>query len=59
MNLNDSSPNIRNVGMKDPETLRYYRSLFRKHLEGKELREKVDYVLNHSNKWLRIFRHYI
>jgi len=42
-------------------TLRYYRNLFKKYLEGKELSEQlIDYVINHSNKWLRnVFRHYI
>ena len=45
----------------DPETIAYYRSLFKKHLEGKTLSEElVDYVINHENKWLRnVFRHYI
>jgi len=47
--------------VKDPKTLRYYRGLFEKHLEGKVLSEElVNYVVNHPNKWLRnIFRHYI
>ncbi len=47
--------------VKDPETIRYYRNLFKKYLEGKELSEEtIDYVVNHENKWLRnIFRHYI
>jgi len=42
-------------------TLRYYRNLFKKHLEGRELSEQlIDYVVNHPNKWLRnVFRHYI
>jgi len=42
-------------------TLRYYRNLFKKYLEGKELSEQlIDYVINHPNKWLRnVFRHYI
>jgi hypothetical protein len=45
----------------DPETIAYYRSLFKKHLEGMTLSEElVDYVINHENKWLRnVFRHYI
>jgi len=45
----------------DPETIAYYRSLFKRHLEGKTLSEEiVDYVINHENKWLRnVFRHYI
>ena len=45
----------------DPETLKYYRNLFKKHLEGRELSEElIDYVVNHSNKWIRnVFRHYI
>lgn len=47
--------------VRDPETLSYYRSLFKKYLEGKELSEElINYVVNHSNKWLRnVFRHYI
>jgi intergrase/recombinase len=47
--------------VRDPETLKYYRSLFEKHLEGRELSEGlIDYVVNHPNKWLRnVFRHYI
>ena len=47
--------------VKDPETLKYYRNLFMKYLEGKELTPKlIDYVVNHRNKWLRnVFRHYI
>jgi len=44
-----------------PDTIAYYRSLFKKYLEGRELSEQlVDYVINHENKWLRnVFRHYI
>ena len=47
--------------VKDPETLKYYKGLFKKYLQGKELSEKlIDYVVNHLNKWLRnVFRHYI
>ncbi|MGC9107055.1 MAG: integrase [Infirmifilum sp.] len=47
--------------VRDPETIKYYRNLFKKYLEGRELSEDlVDFVLNHSNKWLRnVFRHYI
>ncbi|MCD6084477.1 MAG: integrase [Desulfurococcales archaeon] len=47
--------------VKDPETLKYYKSLFEKYLQGKELSEKlIDYVVNHPNRWLRnVFRHYI
>jgi Uncharacterized protein conserved in archaea len=43
------------------ETIAYYKSLFKKYLEGKILSmELVEYVVNHENKWLRnIFRHYI
>jgi len=45
----------------DLNTIAYYRSLFKKHLEGKTLSEElVEHVVNHSNKWLRnVFRHYI
>jgi len=47
--------------IRDPETLKYYRSIFKKYLEGKELSEElIDYVINHENRWLRnVFRHYI
>jgi len=47
--------------VKDVETLNYYKSLFMRYLQGKELSEElIDYVVNHENKWLRnIFRHYI
>jgi Uncharacterized protein conserved in archaea len=47
--------------VRDPETLKYYRSLFKRYLEGKELSEQlIDYVVNHENKWLRnVLRHYI
>ena len=47
--------------VRDPETLKYYRNLFKKYLEGRELDEGlIDYVVNHPNKWLRnVFRHYI
>ncbi|MEM1720980.1 MAG: integrase, partial [Ignisphaera sp.] len=47
--------------VRDPETISYYRNLFKKHLEGKELSEElVEYVANHRNGWLRnVFRHYI
>jgi hypothetical protein len=47
--------------VKDPKTLKYYRGLFEKHLEGKVLNEDlVNYVINNPNKFLRnVFRHYI
>jgi len=47
--------------VKDPETLKYYRNLFKEHLEGRELSEQlINYVVNHPNKWLRnVFRHYV
>ena len=47
--------------VRDPETLKYYKNLFKKYLEGKELSEHlIDYVVNHPNKRLRnVFRHYI
>ena len=43
------------------ETLAYYRRLFDRHLEGRDLsHELVEYVVNHPNKWLRnVFRHYV
>ena len=45
----------------DPGTIAYYRSLFKKHLEGKALSEDlVNYVVSHPNRWLRnVFRHYV
>jgi len=45
----------------DPETIAYYRNLFMRYLEGKVLSEElVNYVVSHSNKWLRnVFRHYV
>jgi len=47
--------------VKDAETLSYYKSLFMRYLQGKELSEQlIDYVVNHENRWLRnVFRHYI
>jgi len=47
--------------VRDPETLKYYKNLFMRYLQGKELSEQlIDYVVNHDNKWLRnVFRHYI
>jgi hypothetical protein len=41
--------------------LQYYKSLFQRFLEGKELSEQlIDYVFIHENKWLRnVFRHHI
>jgi len=47
--------------VRDPETLKYYKTLFKEHLEGKELSEQlIDYVVNYPNKWLRnVFRHYV
>jgi len=47
--------------VRSQETLQYYKSLFMRYLEGKELSEQlIDYVINHENKWLRnVFRHYI
>jgi len=47
--------------VRRPDTIAYYKRLFMKYLEGKRLSmELIDYVVNHSNKWLRnVFRHYI
>jgi intergrase/recombinase len=47
--------------VRSQDTLQYYKSLFLRFLEGKELSEQlIDYVINHENKWLRnVFRHYI
>ncbi|MEM4846850.1 MAG: integrase [Thermosphaera sp.] len=47
--------------VRDLETISYYRNLFKKYLEGRELSEElVEYIANHRNGWLRnVFRHYI
>jgi DNA-binding transcriptional ArsR family regulator len=47
--------------IKSESTMKYYRNLFRKHLEGKTLsQDLIDYVISHPVKWLRnVFRHYI
>jgi intergrase/recombinase len=47
--------------VRSQETLQYYKNLFLRYLESKELSEQlIDYVVNHENKWLRnVFRHYI
>jgi len=47
--------------IRDIDTVRYYKSLFTKHLQGRELSEElVEYVVKHPNRWLRnVFRHYI
>lgn len=47
--------------VKDVETLKYYKLIFERHLEGKELSEKlVEEVKNARLGWLRVvFRHYI
>ena len=37
--------------IRDPETISYYRSLFKKYLEEKELSEElVEYVAKHKNE---------
>jgi len=47
--------------VRDVETLKYYKSLFIRYLEGRELSEElIEYVVNHPNRWVRnILRHYI
>ncbi len=47
--------------IKDRETLNYYRSIFKRHLEGRELSEKlIREVKNSKLGWLRVvLRHYI
>jgi len=47
--------------VKSPETVKYYKSLFTKYLQGRELSEElIEYVASHENKWLRnVFRHYV
>jgi hypothetical protein len=47
--------------IKSEGTMKYYRNLFKKHLEGRTLnQELIDYVISHPVKWLRnVFRHYI
>jgi hypothetical protein len=41
--------------------LQYYKNIFLRYLEGKELSEQlIDYVVNNEDKWLRnVFRHYV
>jgi len=39
--------------IKDAETLNYYKSLFMRYLQGKELsKQLIDYFANHENKRL-------
>ncbi|MEM4486187.1 MAG: hypothetical protein QW116_02960 [Zestosphaera sp.] len=47
--------------MTSNDTITYYKSLFKKFLEGKELTEELmEEVINHENKWVRnVFRHYV
>jgi intergrase/recombinase len=47
--------------IKSEGTMKYYRNLFKKHLEGKVLsQDLIDYVINYPVKWLRnVFRHYV
>jgi intergrase/recombinase len=47
--------------VRDIETLNYYRSLFKRYLEGRELSEKlIGEIKNSRLGWLRVvFRHYI
>ncbi|GBF09531.1 integrase protein [Aeropyrum pernix] len=47
--------------VRDPETIKYYKSLFMRYLQGRELSEQlINYVVNHPNKWVRnVFRHYV
>ncbi|MDT7887648.1 MAG: hypothetical protein RQ885_01565 [Desulfurococcales archaeon] len=47
--------------IRSEKTMKYYRNLFKKHLEGKTLsQDLIDYVINYPVKWLRnVFRHYI
>ena len=42
------------------DTIKYYRNLFKRYLEGRKLTRKlVEEVAEHSNQWLRnVFRHY-
>ena len=42
------------------DTIKYYRNLFKKYLEGKELNEKLVRELRSAPPWLRVvFRHYV
>ncbi len=47
--------------VKSEDTIKYYRNLFTKYLEGKQLSEQlIEYVVKHENKWVRnVFRHYM
>jgi intergrase/recombinase len=47
--------------VRTEEQLAYYRSLFKRYLEGRELTEQlIEQVARHPNGWLRnVFRHYV
>ena len=46
--------------IQDEDTIKYYRNLFNKYLEGKELDEKLVGKLRNARPWLRVvFRHYV
>ncbi len=46
--------------IQDEDTIKYYRNLFKKHLEGRELNEKLVRGLRNAPPWLRVvFRHYV
>lgn len=43
------------------ETVKHYRSLFKRYLEGEGIsRDLVDYVVDHPDRWLiNVFRYYV
>ncbi len=46
--------------IQDEDTIKYYRNLFKKHLEGRELNERLVRRLRNAPPWLRVvFRHYV
>ncbi len=46
--------------IQNEDTIKYYRNLFKKHLEGRELNEKLVRKLRNAPPWLRVvFRHYV
>ena len=46
--------------IQDEDTIKYYRNLFKKYLEGRELDEKLVSKIRKAKPWLRVvFRHYV
>jgi len=46
--------------VKDAGALSYYKQLFTRYLQGRELSgQLIDYIVNHESKWLRnMFQRY-